>query len=133
MSVAAKATLAASIVTTSVVIWGVWRLQVLEADVRGSAETRSAARALLRALSLCRFPCAYDEQTMYKGVVRDAERRAEKLARAKELEEQAIRRAYLEQSQPVSRPSGPAPALPPGVRASDISSADVRFDACKTC
>lgn len=72
-------------------------------------------------------------QTMYKGVVRDAERRAEKLARAKELEEQAIRRAYLEQSQPVSRPSAPAPDLPPGIRPGHISSSDVRFDACKTC
>ncbi|KZV96811.1 hypothetical protein EXIGLDRAFT_765046 [Exidia glandulosa HHB12029] len=73
MSRAAKATLAASVVITSLVVYGVHWLQESE------------------------------RQAMYMGVVRDDERRKQKqLQRQQELEESQRKRAVYEAVQPVS-------------------------------
>jgi len=85
MSLAAKATFIGSCAATTFVIWGVYKLQVLEGD------------------------------NMYRGVLRDdARRQAKKAERERELDEQARLRAYLESEQPVSNPTSPIPPLVPG-------------------
>lgn len=69
-------------------------------------------------------------QTMYAGVLRDEARQAaKKEERAREFEEQARRRAYLESQQSVSNAteySRPTIPVNDGMTA-------VEFQGCKTC
>ncbi|BGP61382.1 hypothetical protein NBRC10512v2_002701 [Rhodotorula toruloides] len=71
-------------------------------------------------------------QTMFAGVIRDEERLAAKRAqkeRQLEFEDQARKRAYLEQVQSVSQASVP----PPDVKGEVPKSADGLDFGCKTC
>ncbi|KZT09844.1 uncharacterized protein LAESUDRAFT_601438, partial [Laetiporus sulphureus 93-53] len=73
MSRLAKATLVASLVTSTVIIWGVHRLQ------------------------------SQERETMYQGVLRDDQRRKEKMRhREAELQESLQRREIYESVQTVS-------------------------------
>lgn len=111
MSRAAKVTLAASIVATTFTVWLVHYQQELEHEVRTSyyflyililifysSHTSCSGPPLLPTYS---YPAAC-EQTMYKGVLRDDERRKEKMRqRQLEFEESQKKRAIYEQVQKV--------------------------------
>lgn len=92
MTRAAKATLVASCILSSVIIWGVHFQQSQEREVNKYS------------LSLCR--CAelntFLYKTMYQGVLKDDERRKEKLKkREADLQESLRKRAEYERVQTV--------------------------------
>lgn len=99
MSKVAKATLLASFVASTTIIWGVHFLQKRESDVRISLS-----------IKLTRTDAVY--QTMYAGVLRDDERRKEKMRRREEeLEESMKKRAIYERVQHVT--NAPVDGLSP--------------------
>ncbi|BGP02652.1 hypothetical protein JCM10021v2_006372 [Rhodotorula toruloides] len=102
MSRMAKALFAGSVLFCGASIWGVHMIQVRE------------------------------RETMFAGVIRDEERLAAKRAqkeRQLEFEDQARKRAYLEQVQSVSQALVP----PPDVKGEVPKSADGLDFGCKTC
>ena len=91
MSRAAKTTLAASVLVSAGIIWTVHFMQRREAEVRRSDDLHSACvRLIVR------------RQTMYQGVLRDEERRRDKMRqRQADFEESQRKRALYEQVQHV--------------------------------
>ncbi|THH17796.1 hypothetical protein EW146_g3096 [Bondarzewia mesenterica] len=90
MSRAAKATLLASLFVTTFTVWAVHYQQEQEHEVTGFVSS---------ALHLDIF---FMSQTMYKGVLRDDERRREKMKkRQEELDESQRKRAIYERLQRV--------------------------------
>jgi hypothetical protein len=73
---------------------------------------------------------------MYQGVIKDEERikvRLAQLEREAELEEQKVRREYLETVQPITNPSGPKPEKSRKNSNEDGGITPVRLEGCKTC
>lgn len=72
-------------------------------------------------------------QNMYQGVIKDEARLAQKkLQRQQEMDDQALRRAYLQSIQPVSNPQS-CPAPHQNVSAQDLKDRNISFDGCQTC
>ena len=94
MSRAAKITLGASILGSALIIWGVHHLQTSEREVRPFC--------VLDSVGLTR----YRLQTMYQGVIRDDERRREKMRqREEDLQRSIEKRELYERVQAVSSPA----------------------------
>lgn len=74
---------------------------------------------------------------MYQGVIKDEARIAQKKQqRAREMEEQQMRRSYLESVQPVSSANqstiqGSTPLQP--VTLEQLKERNISFDGCQTC
>ena len=94
MSRAAKITLGAALVTSALIVWGVHHLQVTEREVRRVPTLSKASTDCIRF------------QTMYQGVLKDDERRREKMRqREEELQRSLQRRELYERVQTVSHPA----------------------------
>ena len=101
MSRAAKVTLTSCLVVSCGIIWGVHFMQRQEAEVRAFSISGTFRSHLTLAYSLAL-------QKMYQGVLRDDERRREKMRRREEdLQASLEKRAIYESVQHVSKQTQP--------------------------